>query len=59
MSKTGDTMSNTLKVEKIAGYAAGDWEMAHFLATSQNDQTSIAVPDTDLIIAELMPLYYS
>lgn len=38
VSKTGDTMSNTLKVEKIAGYAAGDWEMAHFLATSQNDQ---------------------
>lgn len=38
VSKTGDTMSNTLKVEKIVGYAAGDWEMAHFLATSQNDQ---------------------
>ena len=38
VSKTGDTMSNTLKVEKIVGYAAEDWEKAHFLAISQNDQ---------------------
>ena len=31
-------MSNTLNVKKIVGYAAEDWENAHFLATSQNDQ---------------------
>ena len=40
VSKTGDVMSNTLSVQKIVGYAAEDWQNAHFLARSLTQENA-------------------